>query len=185
MTPTPNPTAERWLPVVGFEGLYEVSDWGRIRSVDRKVNAKYCKRLIKGVVLKPAPDKDGYQRYVLSINNRQTHTSAHKVVLEAFVGPCPDGMEACHDDGDPSNNRVENLRWDTHRNNLLDKYRHGTIFKTHCKHGHEFTPGNTAPDDRGNKKCLTCVRVRAEKRRKRPIAADALCEAYTEGKLTK
>lgn len=51
----------------------------------------------------------------------------HRLVLEAFVGPCPEGMEACHfPDRDPSNNRVENLRWDTRKNNHADKHKHGT-----------------------------------------------------------
>lgn len=48
------------------------------------------------------------------------------MVLEAFVGPCPIGYEGCHNDGDPSNNQVANLRWDTHRNNQLDQLKHGT-----------------------------------------------------------
>ena len=50
----------------------------------------------------------------------------HRLVLEAFVGPCPAGMEVCHNDGDPTNNRLSNLRCDTHRNNMLDMHGHGT-----------------------------------------------------------
>ena len=47
----------------------------------------------------------------------------------AFVGPCPDGMEACHNDGNPANNNLENLRWDTHKSNMWDKIKHGTIIR--------------------------------------------------------
>jgi hypothetical protein len=65
---------------------------------------------------------DGY----LEVQIRGKHRLVHRLVLEAFVGPCPDGMECCHDDGNPSNNRLDNLRWDTKRNNQNDRLRHGT-----------------------------------------------------------
>lgn len=50
----------------------------------------------------------------------------HRLVLETFIGPCPDGMEACHNDGNPRNNRLDNLRWDTPSSNMQDKKKHGT-----------------------------------------------------------
>jgi hypothetical protein len=50
----------------------------------------------------------------------------HRLVLESFVGPCPEGMEACHNDGDVLNNRLSNLRWDTRQSNQFDRYKHGT-----------------------------------------------------------
>lgn len=50
----------------------------------------------------------------------------HLLVLRTFVGPCPDGMEGCHNDGNPENCAVSNLRWDSHRNNMQDRYKHGT-----------------------------------------------------------
>ena len=53
----------------------------------------------------------------------------HRAVLNEFVGPCPKDMETCHADGDKENNRLENLRYDTHRNNELDKINHGTFGK--------------------------------------------------------
>ena len=57
---------------------------------------------------------------------RRSNHMVHRLILEAFVGPCPEGMEACHNDGDPENNRPENLRWDTRAENCRDKIRHGT-----------------------------------------------------------
>lgn len=51
----------------------------------------------------------------------------HRLVLDAFVGPCPDGLESCHEDGDTANNVISNLRWDTHAANIADKVRHGTV----------------------------------------------------------
>jgi hypothetical protein len=53
----------------------------------------------------------------------------HRLVLEAFVGPCPEGMEACHNNGDRGDNRVENLRWDTRKGNFADKVDHGTLLE--------------------------------------------------------
>lgn len=52
--------------------------------------------------------------------------SIHRLVLETFIGPCPDGMECCHNNGDPVDNRLGNLRWDTHFNNVQDSIKHGT-----------------------------------------------------------
>lgn len=52
----------------------------------------------------------------------------HILVLTAFYGPCPEGMEGCHHDGDPLNNRLGNLRWDTHVGNVSDSIRHGTFW---------------------------------------------------------
>lgn len=76
----------------------------------------------KGKPLKPELDKDGYQRFTI----RKRHYSGHRLVYEAFVGPIPKGMVCCHSDGNPRNNRVDNLRVDTQRANIADKKAHGT-----------------------------------------------------------
>lgn len=60
-------------------------------------------------------------------NGKSRCFGLHRLVLEAFVGPCPRGMQACHWDGDPSNNHISNLRWDTQRGNWKDRVRHGRI----------------------------------------------------------
>jgi len=61
-----------------------------------------------------------------------TYRYVHRLILEAFVGPCPPGMVACHNDGDRSNNTPGNLRWDTVQSNLADKVRHGTQTRGEC-----------------------------------------------------
>lgn len=150
---------ERWLPIPGYEGLYEVSDLGNIRSLDRTVKRSDGKlRRFKGKAITPTI-VNGRARVTLPGNPRRKHR-VHRLVLLAFVGPPPPGTEACHSpDPDPLNNRLENLRWDTSSENMRDRVRHGTHFwanRTHCPHGHEYTPENTYIDKRGSRNCRAC-----------------------------
>lgn len=116
---------ERWLPVVGFEGSYEVSDLGRVRSLDRveiwrrTIRGQYIEgeRHFKGKILVPTPKEAGHMHVQLGRNNR---FYVHHLVLTAFVGPAPAGMECLHWDDDPANNVLDNLRWGTRSENLAD-----------------------------------------------------------------
>lgn len=123
---------ERWLPVLGFEGLYEVSDLGRVRAVERTLcYERICpsgrvvqvRRHYPAVLLKPGTVKSGHKLVVLGRGNPRL---VHRLVLDAFVGPRPPGKEALHGDGDPANNRLTNLRWGTRSENMRDAIRHGT-----------------------------------------------------------
>lgn len=137
-----------WKPVVGYEGTYEVSDQGDVRRVG-------------GVVLKPYIDRELRAHVTLSVGGRRRLFGIHRLVLTAFVGPCPDGMGGCHWDGDGTNNRLANLRWDTRSENQRDKVRHGRhpmAKRTHCKNGHEFTPANTWRRKSGARGCRACQR---------------------------
>jgi hypothetical protein len=107
---------EQWLPVIGSEGLYEVSDLGRVRSTGAA--------LTRGVVLQQFTDKDGYLRVGLSSPRKQV--AVHRLVLEAFRGPCPEGHQGCHNNGVKSDCRLGNLRWDTLTANIADRFEHGT-----------------------------------------------------------
>jgi len=71
--------------------------------------------------------KAGHTRVDLMDGKTRHLRYVHRLVLEAFVGPCPPGMEVCHNDGNPANNRLDNLRWDTHRENMRDRFKHGTV----------------------------------------------------------
>ncbi len=71
--------------------------------------------------MKPRPHVDGY----LTVKIQGKPRTVHRLVLEAFVGPCPPGMQCRHLDGNPANNRLENLAWGTHAENAADKIRHG------------------------------------------------------------
>jgi hypothetical protein len=90
------------------------------------------------------------------------------LVLEAFVGPCPDGLEACHWDDDPTNNRLSNLRWDTSIANKRDMARNGggnqNAHKTHCIRGHEYTPANTYRKRGGGRECRVCWPIRYQQK---------------------
>ena len=121
---------EQWRRVVGSDGYYEVSSLGRVRSVDRKDNRG---RFLKGRVIKQVKSL-GYCTICIHIDGNRKQARVHRLVLEAFVGPCPDGMEACHNDGCKTHNYTDNLRWDTRVNNHADKAKHGTLAKGE-KHG--------------------------------------------------
>lgn len=118
---------ERWLSVVGFEGLYEVSDYGRVRSLDRPVRNGYpgTTRVVRGKMMKPTVALRGGYHYIgLAQFGKIRTLKVHRLVLEAFVGP-GHGLHGRHLDGNPKNNALSNLAWGTHQQNGQDMVRHG------------------------------------------------------------
>lgn len=122
---------EEWRAVIGWEGFYEVSNMGRVRSLDRVSKGVR----VMGRLMKPYPDNKVSPYAMLTLHSggrkgtpgaRLEFPMVHKLVLEAFVGPRPEGKEACHDNGNGMDNRLTNLRWDTHKANMADQFRHGT-----------------------------------------------------------
>lgn len=109
---------EAWRPVVDFEGCYEVSNYGQVKSIPRPSAT--------GGIRAQRRNSGGYPYVVLSGNGLRTTRTVHRLVLEAFVGPKPDGMEARHLDGMRDNNRLDNLCWGTKTENMADKLMHGT-----------------------------------------------------------
>jgi hypothetical protein len=114
--------ADEFRPVEGYPG-YRVSRTGEVQS--------FWARKRRAVVpteswhpLKPIL-RNGYLTVNLARGGKKSARRIHRLVLEAFVGPCPEGHVACHGDGDPTNNRLENLRWGTHQSNADDTLRHG------------------------------------------------------------
>jgi hypothetical protein len=114
---------ERWLPVLGFEGRYEVSDRGRVRSLDRVVVAGNQRRRWKGRIL-VGGWSHGYPQVILGAGTWRT---VHRLVVEAFIGPIPDGMQVRHLDGNPANNHLSNLAIGTQAENTQDRVAHGTM----------------------------------------------------------
>lgn len=120
-------TMEKWKYIAGYEGYYQVSDCGNVRSVDRTVTTvDGVVRSYTGHNLSLADDGDGYMVVLLSKDNIKKHRRVHRLVLDAFVGIRPDGLECCHNDGCPSNNMLNNLRWDTISENKRDMIKHGS-----------------------------------------------------------
>lgn len=110
---------EVWVPVMGVpHGRYEVSSHGLVRSL---LSGK--ERILKG-----STDERGYQRVILFFCGTYRACCVHSLVMENFVGPRPRGLQVCHTDGNPRNNRLANLRYDTPRANCGDKVIHGTYY---------------------------------------------------------
>lgn len=117
--------AERWLPVPGYDGLYEVSDAGRIRSLDRMVCAGAATYFRRGRVMKLQPQKSGHLHVTFCRGGVTDQQMVHSVVASAFIGPCPEGLEVRHLNGVETDNRPGNLEYGTHRQNCIDTYDHG------------------------------------------------------------
>lgn len=114
---------EVWKPVVGWEDLYEVSDAGRVRSLGRPRPGTYVgARGWSPRILKQAKGagRTVYLFVGLSRNKVREYRYVHSLVLEAFVGPRPEGMQACHGNCDSSDNTLSNLRWASQKDNAAD-----------------------------------------------------------------
>ena len=118
---------ETWKAVVGYEGLYEVSDLGRVRSVDREVTYSDGRvRHYNGKLLKQSINKKYNRPAVILIKDKKRHHKyPHILVAEAFIGERPEGYHVAHKDGDCLNNKLINLRYDTVSQNAIDIYRYG------------------------------------------------------------
>ena len=128
---------EIWRPIEGYEGLYEVSNTGRVRSVDRYVKTCYGSyRLYKGKVLSPGKDKNGYLKVVLNCNGKCKTINVHRLTAQAFI-PNPDNLPMVnHKDEDKSNNNVDNLEWCTAKYNNTYGTRQDKVRYTAIKNGY-------------------------------------------------
>lgn len=118
-----------YRPIPGFPG-YEVGSDGTIWTLWQSAGRPRTRVL--GTQRRPMKINccGKYRQIKLSITDERARTAyVHRLVLEAFIGPCPAGMEACHNDGNHHNNLVGNLRWDTRKNNHADKVAHGTTHR--------------------------------------------------------
>lgn len=168
---------ERWLPVPGYEGHYEVSDLGRVRALPRRtlhVSSRFPNgrwHTLKGGLRKLSCIDPGYLYLNLRLpEGGKALRSVHSLVLEAFVGPRPEGMVTRHLNGDRTDARLENLTYGTPSENMYDRRAHGTdhnAAKTHCIRGHEFTPENTLEHRPGQRGCRACSNERGRNYRRR------------------
>lgn len=157
---------------------YEVSSGGRVRSLPRERT--------RGGILKPVGNSQGYLSVALCRGRETKRVRIHKLVAEAFLGPCPPGQEVRHLDDDKGNNRSENLAYGTHRENAEDALRNGSWTREprpkaprkradgprpHCRRNHPWTPENTHIGPDGRRRCRACVGLRYQQRQERRTAA--------------
>lgn len=165
--------SEIWKPVAGYEGAYEVSDLGRVRGVDRLLSDG---RKWKGKLLKSSDNGFGYLQVLLASGGVQRAKYVHRLVADAFLGACPEGMQVDHADNDRKNNRLNNLRYMTAWENTVrqldfgnspaDRVANGTHHETRkkiCPRGHKLELPNLVPSNlkHGRRSCLACSRGRA------------------------
>lgn len=119
--PNETPQGEVWRPVVGYEGRYEVSTLGRVKSLMYRDTPRKTPVIMRVTLLK------GYCRVLLSHGDGAWKSVlVHRLVLTAWRGKCPDGYECAHLDGNRQNNRPENLAWTTRKENHAHMVLHGT-----------------------------------------------------------
>ena len=116
---------EQWKDVLGYEGYYQVSSIGRVRSLTRLDSNGH---LLCGKIIKTCPNGRRYLGVILGKNSTRKSYSVHTLVLNTFIGERPNGMECCHNNGNSKDNRACNLRWDSRSNNTKDQIKHGTLY---------------------------------------------------------
>ena len=127
---------EIWRPVVGYEGLYEVSNMGRIRSVSRTDDANHYR---PSKILSPYKNTTGYRTVNLCGKLLSKNKSLHTIVAEAFLGPRPEKLVVDHIDNNPLNNRLDNLQYISQRlNSSKDRKRKHNLPTGVCKRGARY-----------------------------------------------
>lgn len=144
---------EEFRTIPGYEGFYEVSNFGRVRRVETQ-------RVLKGKTL-----RNGYREVSLCREGSPRFFLIHRLVMLAFKGAPPEKHEVCHNDGNKENNRLDNLRYDTHSNNAKDRVKHGTCRnarKTLCPRGHSLNFESNRSrhySSKGFRQCRACHRA--------------------------
>jgi hypothetical protein len=144
---------EKWCWIPGYEDLYRISEKSEVWSKPRTTT--------RGGVLRHIIGTRNYHWVTLTKDGKQRRFQVHRLILLAFEGPCPEGQEVRHLDGNPENNNLDNLSYGTHSENLRDRRKHGTdpqVNKTHCPSGHEYTRENTYRHPDGRRFCRICAR---------------------------
>lgn len=151
---------EVWRAVPQYEGLYEVSNLGRLRSLPRATT--------RGRLLKQRVIVGKYLGTALSQEGREVNRLTHHLVAAAFLGSRPEGADVRHLDGNAANNCADNLAYGTHAENMRDMVQHGTnamLARTHCPQGHPYDEANTYFTPTGGRRCRACILVRTREYR--------------------
>lgn len=177
--------SEEWRDIPGYEGSYQASTLGRVRSLTRVVelnNDWADTRWQYGKVLKPAAGsylKDGTRDPRLSVVLRKYGKSktmrVHVLVALSFLGERPEHHDVAHNNGDNTDNRLVNLRYATRSENELDKFVHGTrAIRDECAEGHKLAGDNLRVEKSGQRNCVTCSRVKSREYYRRKRAAESV-----------
>lgn len=144
---------EIWQPVVGYEGMYEVSNYGHVRSIDRVVpHPSYGIAVRKGQEIKPQLGRRGYLLVPLHQNGKLATKAVHRLVAEAFIGPRPDKHQINHIDCSKQNNSLPNLEYVTRSENMKHAYANGLIVVPYCVGDKHYNAKLTADDVVGVRK---------------------------------
>lgn len=133
-----------WKTIPIFDGNYEVSNTGLVRSKDKYVTkysilvGRVVNQFYKGKMLSLIRNRDGYDYVRIGHKKKKYSIQVGRLVLLAFVGNCQNGFECCHNNGVPNDNRLENLRWDSHFNNNQDRVKQGTYARGKNHHFSKF-----------------------------------------------
>lgn len=125
------PSEERWLPIEGFDGRYDISSHGRVRTWIKRVGSRVDPLTEPAIRVTGKGGTFGQYRVIVLIGERDKKPRTryvHRLVALHFIGPCPPRHEVAHDDGVGHHNWVENLSWKTRKDNHADKKRHGTEY---------------------------------------------------------
>lgn len=160
---------ETWKPIPGYEGLYEVSDQGRVKALPHEVPAKGPgTQMTKGGLMSFTLHEAGYPQVSLRKDGKRQKKLVHRLVLMTFAGLPKEGEEGRHLNDVKTDNRLENLRWGSRSENNMDRQKNGIDFYrnlTHCPLGHPLEGENLMPSqinrDCKARSCLACNRARS------------------------
>lgn len=164
---------EQWLPVVGYEGIYEVSSYGRVKTVGRVIiRSNGHPQTIPERIRRPYSMPSGHLSVNLAGPGGSRGHLVHRLVAMAFIERVEGKPNVLHSDNDPTNNRVTNLRWGTQKENIEDSVESGTADfwghkknpKPNCPQDHPYSGDNLYIDPRGRRVCRTCKREWARRK---------------------
>ena len=127
---------EIWKDIPNYEGLYQVSNLGRVKSLKRKkydINSKKIIFVGKDIILKNIINEKGYFKVCLRSNYKNKFYKIHRLVAQAFIPNPNEYIEVNHIDGNKQNNCINNLEWCSHKHNMKEAYRLGLV-KPPIKH---------------------------------------------------
>lgn len=163
-------TTEQWKDIPGYEGIYQASDQGRVRSLDREIkHARFGTQKMKGKVMSTKLHPAGYPSIGLrDREGKRQWVLVHRAVLLAFRGQPGQGEEARHLNDDKLDARLDNLEWGSRSENIIDRQTNGIEYHrnlTECPLGHPLEGENLLPSQlgygRGCRSCLACNRARS------------------------